>query len=84
MALHNGLGARRQTLLTAFGASAAVVMVVSYGLEERSPTWVAVFAVGCAAAATYAVLTSSWIFAALEVVWSALAVQRFLTQRGAL
>ena len=68
-------------VLTAFGVASAVVMVVAYALESRGPTWIAIFAVGCASTALYGILTQSWIFAGLEIVWSALAVRRFIVVR---
>ena len=69
-------------MLTAFGAVSAAVMVGSYALEARTPAWILVFAAGCASTALYAVLTRSWIFAALEIVWSALAVRRFIDRQN--
>ena len=69
-------------MLTAFGVVAAVVMVVSYGLEWRGPLWVATFAVGCVGAAVYAVLTGAWVFVALELVWAGLATRRFALLRA--
>lgn len=69
-------------MLTAFGAISALIMVVAYAREARNPIWIAVFAAGCASTAVYGVLTQSWIFAALEVVWSAIAIRRFLQVRA--
>ena len=70
-------------MLTAFGVASAVVMVVAYALEARSPTWIAVFAAGCASTALYGILTRSWIFAGLEIVWSVLAARRFIGRQEA-
>jgi uncharacterized membrane protein YjjP (DUF1212 family) len=64
-------------VLTAFGALAAVTMVVSYALESRHRNWLAVFAIGCLAASMYAVLSGAWIFAVLETLWAAIAVRRY-------
>ena len=69
-------------MLTAFGVVAALVMVVSYGLEWRGAIWVAAFAVGCIAAAIYAVLTGAWVFVALELIWAGLATRRFTLLRA--
>ncbi len=69
-------------VLTAFGVVSAVVMVVAYGLEDRSPIWVAVFAAGCLSTAVYGVITHAWVFAVLEAIWSVLAVHRFSRQRA--
>ena len=68
-------------MLTAFGLVAASTMVIAYGMEERNPMWVAVFAVACLATALYGVLTEAWVFAVLETIWSALALNRFSKQR---
>ncbi len=70
-------------LLTAFGVAAATLMVTSYALEARHAAWIAAFAVGCAATATYAILTGAWIFAVLETIWAGIAAQRFLGTRSA-
>ena len=64
-------------MLTIYGALAASTMVVSYALEDRHRLWIAVFAVACAATALFGVLTSAWIFAALESVWAVIAIHRF-------
>lgn len=69
-------------MLTAFGIIAAAVMVVSYALEPRSHRWIAVFAVACATTSIYAVATGSWLFAALEFIWAAIALQRFRSARS--
>ena len=64
-------------MLTGFGVASAIVMVVSYSRESRDHRWVAVFALGCAATATYGLLTRSWVFAALETIWAVIAWRRF-------
>ena len=70
-------------VLTAFGVASAVVMVVAYALESRGRVWVAVFAFGCASTALYGILIGSWIFAILETVWAAIAINRFRLHKGA-
>jgi hypothetical protein len=66
-------------MLTAFGVLAATAMVTSYALESRDHRWIAVFSVACLATSIYAVVTDSWLFAILEFVWAAIALQRFRT-----
>jgi hypothetical protein len=68
-------------LLTSFGAAAVTVMLVSYAFEARSPSWILVFAFGCAASALYAALAGTWPFTVVEVVWSAVALRRWSTRR---
>jgi len=70
-------------LLTAFGAAAVTVMLVSYALESRSTTWVFVFALGCAASSLYGALAGTWPFAVVEGVWAVVALRRWATQRRA-
>ncbi len=53
------------------------MMLVMYVLEERSPWFVLAFAAASAAAALYGLLIEAWPFAAIEAVWSAVAVQRW-------
>lgn len=69
-------------MLIAFGVVAATTMVVSYALESRGAIWIAIFAAGCLATAIYGVLSGAWIFAILETVWAAIALQRFTAERG--
>lgn len=65
-----------------FGAIAVSVMLLSYALEERSPTFVLLFAIACAAAAVYAVLIRSWPFAVVEAIWCAVALRRWAVRRS--
>lgn len=64
-------------MLTIFGVLSATVMVVAYALESRGRVWIAIFAAACLTTALYGVLTESWIFAALETIWAAIALRRF-------
>ena len=68
--------------LTSFGAVAVTLMLVSYALEAQSPSWILVFAFGCAASALYAALAGTWPFTVVEAVWSIVALRRWLTRRG--
>jgi predicted component of type VI protein secretion system len=60
-----------------FGFVAVAVMVGAYALEDRGPAFILLFAVSCLAAATYAAFIRSWPFAAVETVWSAVALHRW-------
>ena len=68
-------------LLTAFGAVAVTVMLVSYALESRSTSWVLVFAFGCAASSLYGALAGTWPFAVVEGVWAVVALRRWSARR---
>lgn len=69
-------------MIEVFGVLAVSSMVLFYALEERSPTFVALFAGACLASALYAVLILAWPFAAVELVWSVLAYRRWRRARG--
>ncbi len=59
------------------GIIAISIMVISYALEDRNPLYIAVFAFGCAMAAIYAFLISSYPFLVAESVWSLVAFARW-------
>ena len=48
-----------------------------YALESRGPHFVLLFAGACLASGVYAVLIAAWPFAAVETVWSLVAVRRW-------
>ena len=68
--------------IEAFGIVAVTVMVIAYALEERAPSYVLLFCVACLAAAFYAVRIKAWPFAAVETVWSAIALRRWIGRRS--
>lgn len=65
-----------------FGLCAVSAMVLMYALEDRSHFFVLGFAAACATASLYAILIQSWPFAAVEAVWSIIAVRRWLRLRS--
>ncbi|MGH2491416.1 MAG: hypothetical protein ACRDF9_07895 [Candidatus Limnocylindria bacterium] len=69
-------------LLTAFGLTSVVAMLVCYALEERSPYFVLVFALACWAAAAYAWLAGAWPFTVVEAIWGAVALRRYAGRRA--
>jgi hypothetical protein len=68
--------------LTAFGLLAVSLMLISYALEDRSPIFVLAFAVSCLMGSAYGFLQGAWPFGLVEVIWSAVALQRWLKLRG--
>lgn len=64
-----------------FGICAVGAMVLTYALEARSPRWVLGFAAACAAASLYAVLIRAWPFAAVEALWTVIALRRWARAR---
>lgn len=65
-------------LLTAFGAAAVSFMVVTYALERRHRGFVLAFAAGCLLSSAYGFLVGAWPFGVVEIVWSGIAVRRYL------
>jgi len=64
-------------LLELLGAAAAVLLVVTYSLEARSPWYVLGFAGACIGVALFAVATEAWLFAVLEGTWALIALRRW-------
>ncbi len=64
-----------------FGLAAIIVMVASYALENRSPIFVLIFALACAAAALYALLIGSYPFFVAESLWSLIAARRWFQSK---
>ena len=63
--------------LTLFGVVAVTAMLVCYAAEDRSPAFVAGFAVACLAASIYGFLQGAWPFGIVEAVWAVVAAQRW-------
>jgi hypothetical protein len=66
-----------------FGVVAVSSMLVTYALERRAHWFVLAFAVASASAAAYAVAIEAWPFAAVEAVWSLVALGRWWSVRRA-
>ncbi len=69
------------SLLTLFGACSVALMLVAYALENRSPWWILVFAIGCAASSSYGWLAGTWPFGVVEGVWALVALRRWWLRR---
>ena len=69
-------------MLTLFGASAVMVMLLAYALEHRSAWWVLVFTLACAASSVYGWLAGTWPFGVVEGVWAVVAFRRWLRYRA--
>jgi hypothetical protein len=67
--------------LTIFGATAVSMMVLAYALERRHHAFIALFALACGLSSAYAMLIGSLPFAAVEALWSAVALRRFRNVR---
>lgn len=68
--------------ITVFGIIALTLMMVMYALERRHPSFVLAFAVGCLLSSTYGFLSGAWAFGVVELVWTGVAVRRYLGGRA--
>lgn len=68
--------------LTVYGALAVTAMLVFYTLESRSHLFVLAFAAACLASSAYGFLQGAWPFGAVELVWSGVALRRWLQRRS--
>ncbi len=69
------------SVLTLFGVIAVGSMLLFYATEERAPIFVLLFAGACIASAVYAFLQGAWPFGVVEIVWSGVAVRRWMRRR---
>ncbi len=67
--------------LTLFGFTAVGSMFATYWLEDRSPWFVLVFAMACAASAAYGFIAGTIPFGVVESLWALVALQRFRRRR---
>jgi hypothetical protein len=68
--------------VTLFGVLAVGFMMVMYALEQRRPVFVLAFAAGCLLSSAYGFLSGAWPFGVVELIWSGVAVRRYLSRRG--
>jgi len=67
--------------LTAYGLAAVGAMLVFYAMETRSHLFVLAFAAACLAASAYGFLQGAWPFGLVELIWSGVALRRWLVRR---
>jgi hypothetical protein len=65
-------------MLTIFGAVVLTFMMLMYALERRHPRFILAFAGGCALSSAYGFLAGTWPFGAVEAIWAAIALRRYL------
>jgi hypothetical protein len=75
------LGTTRHTggVLTAFGAAAVTFMMLMYALERRGRGFILAFGCGCLLSSAYGFLAGTWPFGVVEVIWAAIAFDRYRT-----
>ena len=67
-------------MLNAFGLFTVTAGVICYALEKRSPWFVLAFALTCALGSAYGFLQGAWPFGLVEIVWTVVALRRWLTR----
>ncbi len=68
-------------MLTVYGVAVLSFMMLMYALERRGEVFVLAFAVGCVLASSYGFLAGTWPFGVVELIWSAVALNRYLRLR---
>ncbi|MGO9029905.1 MAG: hypothetical protein ACLQOZ_14915 [Acidimicrobiales bacterium] len=65
-------------MLTVYGVVVLSFMMVMYALERRHRSFVLAFAAGCLLSSSYGFLSGAWPFGVVELVWSVVALRRYL------
>jgi hypothetical protein len=65
-------------MLTLYGALAVTFMMLMYALESRGRVYILAFACGCVPSSAYGFLSGTWPFGVVELIWSAVALRRYL------
>jgi hypothetical protein len=68
--------------VTVYGVCAVTFMMGMYALERRAQGFILAFAAGCLLSSAYGFLSGAWPFGVVEVVWSGIAVRRYVTGRS--
>lgn len=64
--------------VTIYGVCAVTFMMGMYALERRGRRFVVAFALGCVLSSIYGFLSGAWPFGVVELIWSGIAVRRYL------
>jgi hypothetical protein len=65
--------------ITIYGVCALTFMMAMYALETRNRRFVLAFAGGCVLSSAYGFLSGAWPFGVVELIWSGIALRRYLT-----
>jgi hypothetical protein len=65
--------------VTIYGVCAVTFMMLMYALERRGRRFVLLFALGCLLSSAYGFLSGAWPFGVVELIWSGVALRRFVT-----
>jgi len=70
------------TAVTVYGLCAVSFMMAMYALERRSRRFLLAFALGWLLSSAYGFLSGAWPFGVVEVIWSGIALRRYLGLAG--
>ncbi len=65
--------------VTIYGVVVVTFMMTMYALESRHRGFVLAFACGCVLSSSYGFLSGAWPFGVVELIWSGIAVHRYVT-----
>jgi len=68
--------------VTIYGVCAVTFMMVMYALERRGRIYILGFALGCVLSSIYGFLSGAWPFGVVELVWSGIALRRWIGASG--
>jgi hypothetical protein len=68
-------------VLTVYGVAVLTFMMLMYALERRGEGFVLAFSVGCVLASSYGFLAGTWPFGLVELIWAAIALNRYMRLR---
>jgi hypothetical protein len=69
--------------ITVYGVCVLTFMMTMYAFESRNRAFILAFAIGCLLSSSYGFLSGAWPFGVVEIVWSTIALHRYLTQNAA-
>jgi hypothetical protein len=75
---HSSVTRQTAGMLTVYGACAVTFMMLMYAFESRGHGYILAFAGGCLLSSVYGFLSGAWPFGVVEVIWSGIAVRRYL------
>jgi hypothetical protein len=70
-------------VVTIYGVCALTFMMAMYALEARGRRFVLAFAFGCLLSSAYGFLSGAWPFGVVELIWTGVAVRRYLAFQSA-
>jgi hypothetical protein len=65
-------------VVTIYGVCALSFMMAMYALEPRGRRFILGFACGCLLSSTYGFLSGAWPFGLVELIWTGVAIRRYM------